>query len=57
MRGWRRQVYAVCASLTAFPRMTEGEHPYVDARVEPRVKPAHDGDSCLCTLGMTRVLP
>src|SRR5437763_964511 len=22
MRGWRRQVYAVCASLTAFPRMT-----------------------------------
>jgi hypothetical protein len=22
MRGYRRQVYAVCASLTAFPRMT-----------------------------------
>jgi len=22
MRGGRRQVYAVCASLTAFPRMT-----------------------------------
>jgi hypothetical protein len=28
-----------------------------DKDVDARVKPAHDGDSCLCTLGMTRVLP